>query len=62
MTWGPAFMHYHCPDCGKKFKYETALIGELQSRFGCCPVCGREGVFDFDGARTKEGEAYEEVD
>ncbi len=62
MTWGPCFMYYHCPDCGKKFKCEVALIPELGDRFGRCPECGAEGVFEKDGARGPDDQDYFEVD
>lgn len=62
MTWGPLFMYYHCPDCGKKFKYELDMIGRLADRFGRCPECGAEGIFVKESPRRAGDEAYEEID
>ena len=62
MTWGPSFMYYHCDQCGKKFKYELALIPVMGDDFGRCPVCGAPGVYERDGARMKNDSEYEEVD
>ena len=62
MSWGPCFMYYHCPACGKQFKYAVDLIPVMGSRFGCCPACGPEGVFEKDGARTPDDLDYEEVE
>lgn len=55
-------MYYHCPDCGRRFKYAVDLIPEMGGRFGCCPVCGSAGVFEKDGARTPDDLEYEEVE
>ena len=62
MSWGPCFMYYHCPDCGKKFKYAVDLIPVMGNEFGCCPACGTPGVFEKDGARTTDDLDYEEVE
>ena len=62
MTWGPSFMYYHCDRCGKKFKYELALIPVMGDEFGRCPVCGTPGVYERDGARIVNDTEYEEVD
>lgn len=62
MTWGPAFMYYHCDQCGKKFKYELSLIPEMGDRFGRCPACNASGVYERDGARSVNDAEYEEVD
>ena len=62
MTWGPAFMYYHCPQCGKKFKYAIDMIADFKEEFGCCPDCGAEGEYEKDGARTKDDADYEEVE
>ena len=62
MSWVPCFMYYHCPDCGRRFKYAVDLIPEVGDRFGCCPVCGSAGIFEKDGARTPDDLEYEEVD
>ncbi|MCR5647987.1 MAG: excinuclease ATPase subunit [Oscillospiraceae bacterium] len=62
MSWGPCFMYYHCPECGKKFKSATDMIQDLGPKFGMCPVCGAEGVLDKEGARTPDDADYEEVD
>ena len=62
MTWGPAFMYYHCGSCGKKFKYELSLIPVMGEKFGLCPACGAPGVYERDGARPRDDDHYEEVD
>ena len=61
MSWGPCFFYYHCPDCGRKFKYATDLIPELGDRFGLCPGCGAAGVLEKEGARTPDDMEYEEI-
>jgi len=55
-------MYYHCPKCGKKFKYDTALIPVFGESFGYCPDCKCEGTYEFDGARPKDDADYEEID
>jgi predicted RNA-binding Zn-ribbon protein involved in translation (DUF1610 family) len=62
MSWGVNIMYYHCPDCGKKFSYAEDLIPVFRDKFGCCPVCGKEGVFEKNGARTLDDADYEEVE
>ncbi|MBQ1681229.1 MAG: excinuclease ATPase subunit [Agathobacter sp.] len=62
MTWGPSFMYYICPNCGKKFKYALDMIPEFGDDYGKCPVCGTMGTYEKDGARTKDDADYEEVD
>ena len=62
MTWGPLFMYYICPDCGKKYKYELDLMTSLGACFGCCPVCGAMGDFEKESPRTAGDEEYEEID
>ena len=62
MSWGPSFMYYHCPDCGRKFKYALDLIPEAGEAFGLCPACGVPGVYEKDGARTPDDSDYEEVE
>ena len=62
MTWGVAFMYYHCATCGKKFKYAVDLIPAFRDTFGTCPHCGTEGIFEKDGARTLDDADYEEVE
>ncbi|MBQ1395952.1 MAG: excinuclease ATPase subunit [Eubacterium sp.] len=62
MTWGISFMYYHCPKCGKKFKYAIDMIPEFADDFGACPVCGEKGVYERDGARTLDDMDYEEVE
>ena len=49
MTWGPGFMYYHCPKCGRKFKYAIDLIPEFGDDFGHCPVCDEPGIYEKDG-------------
>ncbi len=55
-------MYYHCPDCGKKFKYELGLLAELGERFGYCPDCNVMGEFETQSARTLDDAEYEEID
>ena len=55
-------MYYHCPACGKKFKYALDLMAEFGGDFGRCPACGVEGVYEKDGARTLDDLDYEEVE
>ncbi len=62
MSWGPCFLYYHCPSCGRKFKYELALLAEIPEQFGCCPNCEVMGEFEFQSARTPNDSEYEEVD
>lgn len=62
MTWGPCFMYYHCPQCGKKFKYAVDLIPEFADAFGTCPECAVPGVLEGEGARIKTDAAYEEIE
>ncbi|MBR4157298.1 MAG: excinuclease ATPase subunit [Oscillospiraceae bacterium] len=61
MSWGPCFMYYRCPDCGKQFKCAVDMIPVLGDDFGKCPVCGAAGVFVKEGARTPDDQDYEEV-
>ncbi len=62
MSWGPCFMYYRCPQCGKKFKYATDLIPEFGDDFGKCPDCGTMGAFEKEGARTPDDLEYTEVE
>ncbi len=62
MSWGACFFYYHCPRCGKKFKYATDMIPVAGPRFGLCPDCGLEGVLEKEGARTPDDLEYEEID
>ena len=55
-------MYYHCPACGKKFKFQQDMIPELGDDFGRCPDCGEMGVFEHDGARTLDDNDYSEVE
>ena len=55
-------MYYHCPSCGKKFKFQQDMIPELGDDFGRCPDCGEMGVFEHDGARTLDDGDYFEVE
>lgn len=55
-------MYYHCPQCGRKFKYAVDLIPVFGGSFGHCPHCRAEGVFEKDGARTIDDMDYEEVE
>ncbi len=62
MSWGPCYMYYHCPDCGRKFKYAVDMIPVFGDKFGICPDCGAGGMFEKDGARTTDDMDYLEVD
>ena len=62
MSWGPCFMYYRCPDCGKKFKYAVDMIPVFGDAFGSCPDCGAMGTFLMDGARTLDDADYFEVE
>ena len=62
MSWGPRFMYYHCQACGKKFKYAADMIPVFGEKFGACPYCGGNGVFEKDGARTLDDADYPEVE
>ena len=62
MSWGPCFMYYRCPRCGKQFKYATDLIPVFGDDFGKCPVCGSMGVFEKEGARTPDDLEWTEVE
>lgn len=62
MSWGPCFMYYHCAGCGKKFKYAVDMIPVFGDRFGFCPDCSQEGVFEQDGARIPNDAEYMEVE
>ncbi len=61
MSWGPCFLYYECPTCGKKFKYATDMIPYFGPKFGECPKCEVEGVFVKEGARTPDDMDYEEI-
>ncbi len=62
MSWGPCFMYYRCPECGKKFKYAVDMIPVFGAEFGFCPVCEVEGKLLYDGARTPDDAEYFEVE
>lgn len=62
MSWGPCFMYYRCPDCGKKFKYAVDMMPVFGDDFGRCPDCGAMGTFMMDGARTPDDADYFEVE
>ena len=62
MSWGAAYMYYHCDRCGKKFKTELSLIPVLGDNFGRCPACLALAVYERDGAILPGDELYEDVD
>ena len=62
MSWGPCFLYYRCPECGKKFKYASDMIAYYGAAFGQCPKCHVDGVFEKEGARTPDDLDYEEVE
>ena len=55
-------MYYHCQACGKKFKYAADMIPVFGEKFGSCPFCDGNGVFEKDGARTLDDADYPEVE
>ena len=62
MSWGALYLYYRCDSCGKKFKYATDMIPVFGPDFGRCPICGKDGVFEKEGARTPDDLDYEEVE
>ncbi len=62
MSWGSGFFYYHCPDCGKKFKYAVEDIPDFGDSFGACPDCGAPGVYEQDGPRIPQDLDYFEVE
>lgn len=62
MSWGVGFFYYHCPSCGKKFKYAEDLLSYYQSSFGLCPSCSTPGVLEKTGPRPLDDLDYEEVE
>lgn len=62
MSWGSGFFYYHCPDCGKKFKYAVEDIPDFGDRFGACPDCGKLGQYEQDGPRIPRDLEYFEVE
>ncbi len=62
MSWGPGYMYYICPDCGRKFKYCLDVITPMGDRFGTCPFCGAAGVYEKDGAIFPDDNDYYEVE
>lgn len=55
-------MYYHCPQCGLKYKYPLDLIAAFGEKFGQCPVCSSEGIYECDGPRKKDDADYFEVE
>ena len=62
MSWGSGFFYYHCPDCGKKFKYAVEDIPDFGDSFGTCPDCGKMGEYEQDGPRIPQDLDYFEVE
>lgn len=62
MSWGVGLMYYHCPQCGKTFKYALDLMVEFGDDFGKCPVCGCMGTYEYDDPRRKDDNDYFEVE
>lgn len=62
MSWGSGFFYYHCPDCGKKFKYAVEDIPDFGDSFGACPGCGAMGAYEQDGPRIPQDLEYFEVE
>lgn len=62
MTWGPLFMYYHCPECGKKYKYELDLLTFYGDKFGFCPDCDLMGIYEKEGPRLIDDDEYQEVE
>ncbi len=62
MTWGVSLMYYHCPRCGKKFKYPLDLLSYFGDSFGLCPDCQVMGIYEYDGPRRKDDMDYLEIE
>lgn len=62
MSWGPLYLYYHCPECGKKFKYAADMISYFGATFGQCDVCNVDGVYEKEGARTPDDMDYIEIE
>lgn len=62
MTWGPLFMYYRCSECGMKFKYELDMLGVLGDRFGRCPECSAEGIYEKEGPVMSDDNEYVEAE
>ena len=62
MSWGSGFFYYHCPSCGKKFKYAVEDIPDFGDQFGACPGCGAAGGDEQDGPRIPQDLDYFEVE
>lgn len=62
MTWGVSLMYYHCPRCGKKFKYPLDLLSYFGDSFGLCPDCQVMGIYEYDGLRRKDDMDYLEIE
>jgi len=45
MTWGPFWLFYQCPACGKKFRHDLDMPDE---RFRKCPACDTLGELKGD--------------
>ena len=61
MSWGPYWMYYICPSCGKKFRTEAAYIAD--PAFGVCPDCNVPGTFAGESKELPaDPNAYEVVD
>ncbi len=62
MSWGPCYMYYRCPVCGKLFRHATDLIPVLGEAFGRCPVCAAAAELVREGPCSAEDAEYEEID
>ena len=62
MSWGVGYMYYHCPRCGKKFKYALDLIAEFGDSYGQCPDCKVMGVYERDGAIGPDDAEYADIE
>ena len=61
MSWGSGFFYYHCPSCGKKFKYAVEDIPAPS--FGVCPACRTEGelIGESGGFNPPDANDYEDT-
>lgn len=60
MTWGPYWMLYQCPACGKKFRH--TFDDTPDDRFGICPTCDAKAELKAESRdNPKDADTYEIV-